>query len=78
MANSLAELLYERLMASPAFHHWVRRVHARINGIPYNVPHPNRPFVEQSLDSFTPTRYQKWNAFRVVWIDELKRTFSIR
>lgn len=86
--RSLEEILYRKLLDSPTFNHWVRRVHAKINRIPYD-PHPNsqnpyQPHLNQDnmkqvpLHSYIPTRMHKFNAFRAIWKDELKRSFGIR
>ena len=79
--QSLEELLYRKLIESPAFNRWVRRIHAKINRIP--IENPNHPMHEHHmkeipLHSFVPTRWHKFNAFRVVWWDEMKRSFGLR
>ncbi|OBA21445.1 hypothetical protein METBIDRAFT_42047 [Metschnikowia bicuspidata var. bicuspidata NRRL YB-4993] len=75
--TSLEELLYRKLMTSHAFHSWVRRVHARINRIPLE---------EQTLEAdnsihllnYRPTTWHKVNAFRIIFWDELKKSFTFR
>ncbi|CAK7891787.1 MIOREX complex component 7 [[Candida] anglica] len=64
-------------MDSPAFNNWVKRVHARINGLP--PPHlqqEHQNLKVENLNDFHPTRYQKFNAFRIIWADEFKRSFG--
>lgn len=76
--KSLEEMLYRYLLDSPAFNNWVKRVHARINGLP--PPHLQRPQSDvnvKDFNDFVPTRVQKFNAFRIIWLDELKRTFGL-
>lgn len=75
--KSVEEYLYRLLIDSPAFNGWVRRVHARINGLP--PPHLQKPHADYTVknyEDFHPTRVQKFNAFRILWADELKRSFG--
>lgn len=75
--RSVEEYLYRLLIDSPAFNNWVKRVHARINGLP--PPHLQRPHLElnvNNMQDFVPTRIQRVNAFRIIWVDEFKRAFG--
>ncbi|ABN67010.1 predicted protein [Scheffersomyces stipitis CBS 6054] len=73
--RSLEEFFYRKLMDSPAFHNWVRKIHARINRIDY-TPHPDtKPKIKLNYLSYKPTTFHKVNAFRVIWADEMKRSF---
>lgn len=70
--RSLEEWLYRYLMESPRFHHYVRRIHAKINRIPvYDEP----PKMMEASD-YQPTTAHKVNAFRIIWLDEFKRSFG--
>lgn len=73
--RSLQEYFYYLLVDSPAFNNWVRRIHARVNRIPYQAEH--EPTESMDALMYTPTRLHKMNAFRIIWVDELKRTFKI-
>ncbi|KAK6202558.1 uncharacterized protein RJT21DRAFT_118623 [Scheffersomyces amazonensis] len=77
--RNLQELLYQKLIDSPAFNNWVRKIHARINRIPYN-PHPDTiPKVTNiDMESYKPTRLHRFNAYRIIWVDEMKRSFGLR
>ena len=70
--KSLEEWLYRYLMESNTFHHYVRRIHAKINRIPMQDE------VQKTMEAsdFQPTRAHKFNAFRIIWFDELKRTIG--
>lgn len=74
---SLEEILYRKLMSSPAFHSWVRRIHARINRIPLEeqpLEHGKKLF----LENYKPTQFHKVNAVRIIFWDELKKAFTFR
>lgn len=74
---SLEELLYRKLMSSPAFHAWVRRIHARINRIPLEerpLEHGKKLF----LENYKPTPFHRANAVRIIFWDELKKAFTFR
>ena len=73
--RSLQEYFYYLLVDSPAFNNWVRRIHARVNRLPYQAEH--EPTKSMDALTYTPTRLHKMNAFRIIWVDELKRTFKI-
>lgn len=73
--RSLQEYFYYLLLDSPGFNRWVRRIHARVNRIPYLAEREPSQTVDAQL--YTPTRFQRMNAFRIIWVDEIKRTFKI-
>ncbi|AOW29962.1 Ynl211cp-like protein [Candida albicans SC5314] len=73
--NSLQEYLYRLLIESPGFNNWVRKVHARINRIPYQEFPDASKLTEFDIHDFKPTRWQKANAFRRIWLQETKQTF---
>lgn len=74
--NSIHEYLYRLLIDSPGFNRWVRKIHARINRIPYDH-YPDLSQVKNiDVHDFTPTRLQKLNAFRRIWAQEMKDTFK--
>ena len=64
-------------MDSPGFNNWVRKIHAKINQIPYQE-FPNEGRV-RNLNAFDykPTTWHKVNAFRIIWFDEIKRSLKI-
>ncbi|PIS49116.1 hypothetical protein CJI97_005281 [Candidozyma auris] len=74
---SLEELLYRKLMSSPAFHAWVRRIHARINRIPLEEQ-PLEKGKRIFLEDYRPTQWHKANALRIIFWDELKKAFTFR
>ena len=77
--RSIEEYLYRLLIDSPTFNHWVKRIHARINGLP--PPHLQQKQQDINVNEyqdFRPTRTQKFNAFRILWVDEVRRTFGFR
>lgn len=76
---SFERYLYNKLITSPAFHRWVRRIHARINGIPLHHVDPTRkpPLTHISIENYLPTLNHKMKAFRIIWWDEMKRAFRI-
>jgi len=75
--RSIEEWFYRYLMDSPGFHRWVKRVHARINRIPFEEPLVQNG-VKVNVHNYKPTMVHKFHAFRVVWADEMKRTFGLR
>lgn len=75
--SSLEEILYRLLMNSPAFHSWVRRVHARINRIPIEEQ-PIEMGRAVYLEDYQPTTWHKVNAARIILWDELKKSFTFR
>lgn len=70
--RSLEEWLYRFLMESPRFHHYVRRIHAKINRIPTREQEFHKTV---DAGDYRPTGAHKANAFRIIWIDEMKRSF---
>lgn len=75
--SSLEEILYRTLMNSPTFHHWVRRIHARINKIPLEEQ-PIEMGRTVYLEDYQPTTLHKINAARIIFWDELKKSFTFR
>ncbi|CUM67213.1 uncharacterized protein PRCAT00004906001 [Priceomyces carsonii] len=71
--SPLEELLYRSLLQSKVFNRWVKRIHGRINGIRYQEPPEIRDF-----SSFVPTKAQKFKAFRIIWLDEMKKSIGLR
>lgn len=54
-------------------------MHAKINRIPYqDGPHTFAHKRVDTYETYTPTRWHKINAFRVIWWDELKRSFWLK
>lgn len=74
---SLEELLYKKLMTLPAFHAWVRRVHARINRIPLEEQPLERGSTVYAQD-YKPTAWHKVNAARIIFWDEFKKAITFR
>lgn len=75
--QSLEELLYQKLVQSPTFNAWVKRVYARINRIPVE----ERDFNANktiNINDYTPTIWQRMNAFRKILGDELKNAFLFK
>lgn len=77
--KSLEDLLYQSLLNSKHFNNFVRRIHAKINKIPYYEPnsiynHENMKLVH----NYKPTTIHKINAFRIIWWDEMKRSFLFK
>lgn len=70
--RSIEEWLYRYLIDSPTFNHYVRKIHARINGISMRANRPTKTIEEES---YQPTLVQKANAFKIIWLDEFKNTF---
>ncbi|ODV66132.1 hypothetical protein HYPBUDRAFT_112646 [Hyphopichia burtonii NRRL Y-1933] len=77
--KSLEDFLYYKLLDSRAFNNFVRRVHARINRIPYYELDARYNEEHMKLvKSFNPTAWHKFKAFRTIWWDEMKRSFTFR
>ncbi|EDK46483.1 hypothetical protein LELG_04664 [Lodderomyces elongisporus NRRL YB-4239] len=76
--NSIHEYLYRLLIDSPGFNNWVRKIHARINRIPLEQVFPEETKYSRQFDihDYTPTNWQKVNAFRKIWSKEMKETFK--
>lgn len=77
MPPSLEELLYQRLIRSPAFNAWVKRIHGRINRIPLEEQTFD-PQKTNDINAYTPTTWHKINAFRIIFVDELKKAFTFK
>lgn len=72
--RSIEEWLYFKLLDSPGFNRFVRRIYNRINGIK-NSPDINfQPRISPLL--FKPTSSQKFKAFKVLFFDEFRSTFG--
>ncbi|ODV78878.1 uncharacterized protein CANTADRAFT_51078 [Suhomyces tanzawaensis NRRL Y-17324] len=71
---NLQELFYKKLLESHGFHNWVRKIHARINRIPY-VPIQGH---HQHSSEYVPTMFHKVNAFRVLFQREFARSVGFR
>ncbi|EGW30264.1 uncharacterized protein SPAPADRAFT_143384 [Spathaspora passalidarum NRRL Y-27907] len=74
--RSIEEYLYRLLMDSPGFHRWVRKVHAKINRIKLEEFPEASKVKEFDVHTYKPTRWHKINAFRIIWLDEMKRNFK--
>ncbi|ODV97458.1 hypothetical protein PACTADRAFT_2025 [Pachysolen tannophilus NRRL Y-2460] len=80
--RNIEEFLYDKLMKSATFHKFVRTIHAKINGLP--PPHiQDRQKIRYNSSNqydylFRPTRLQKANAFRLLFLDELKKSFFLK
>lgn len=78
--RSLEELLYRKLVELPRFQEFVKRIHHKINRIPYEDP----PHIQEAkmrrlnVHTYKPTAFQKFNAFRIIWVDEMKRLFGFK
>ncbi|WPK25183.1 hypothetical protein PUMCH_002487 [Australozyma saopauloensis] len=77
MRQPLEELLYQKLIQSPVFNSWVRRIHARINRIPLEEQSFSAHRIVD-INDYTPTTWHKINAFRIIFADELKKAFLFR
>ncbi|CAI5760807.1 unnamed protein product [Candida verbasci] len=75
--SSLHEFLYRKLIDSPGFNNWVRKIHARINRIPYQEYPDSAHLKEFDKHNYKPTSIQKLNAFRRIWLQEMRDTFRI-
>lgn len=73
--RSLEEWLYYKLMRSDAFHRFVRRIYYKVNGI--KDPSPADEISRAGL-SFHPTRVQKLNAYRILFLDEMRGSFGLK
>lgn len=66
--------MYRRLMSSKLFHHFVKHIHAKINNIP-----PPPPLMQgNEAPRLTPTAMMKLNAYKIIWVDEMRKSFGIR
>lgn len=73
--RSIEEWLYYKLLDSPGFHRFVRRIYRKINGIK-DSPNIN---IQETTTSFLyrPTQLQKFKAFRMLFWDEFRGTFGL-
>lgn len=71
--RSLEEWLYYKLLDSPAFHRFVRRVYNKVNGISDTPQQQIKP----SEFLFKPTRFQKFKAYRMLFWDEIRASFNL-
>ena len=74
--RSIEEWLYFKLLDSPGFHRFVRRIYNRINGIKASPDINFQPRISPLL--FKPTNSQKFKAFKVLFFDEFRSTFGFR
>lgn len=74
--NSLQEYLYRMLIESPGFNNWVRKIHARVNRVPYQEFPDASKVKEFDVHNYQPTAWQKVNAFRRIWLEEMKQAFK--
>ena len=64
----IERIIYNYLINSPGFNNFVRNIHNKINRVPQKtIPNPGKI-----------TWYHKANAFRIIWLDELKSSFRIK
>lgn len=77
MRQPLEELLYQKLIQSPAFNAWVRRIHARINRIPLEEQNFDAHRIVD-INDYKATTWHKVNAFRIILGNELKKAFLFR
>lgn len=68
--RNLEEWLYYKLLDSPAFNRFVRRVYNKINGISDTPPAPSEHL-------FKPTKAQKFKAYRVLFWDEIRASLNL-
>lgn len=73
--SPIEEILYKRLMGSPGFHRFVRRIYARINRISLEE---NEGSQNLSVRNYQPTRLHKARAFRKILLEELKKSIGLR
>lgn len=73
----LEQWLYQRLRNSPHFKHIVRQIHAAMNNLPPPPPlnSPHKQFYNSSLK---PTSFQILNAWRIIWVQEMFKSFTFR
>ncbi|SCW03960.1 LAFE_0H02850g1_1 [Lachancea fermentati] len=71
--RSLEEFFYHKLMQSPAFHRFVRRIYYKVNGL--TDTSTARP--SQNLGTYHPSTIQKFNAYRILFWDEIRSTFGL-
>lgn len=65
----LEQFLYRQLISSKGFNRFVQKIYNRVN----NIKEPM-----QVVEGYVPTLWHKVNAFRIVWMFELRDTFRFR
>ncbi|CAH6721723.1 MIOREX complex component 7 [[Candida] jaroonii] len=63
--SPVEQFLYNTLIKSPGFNRFVTRVYNKVNGIR----------VQDIREQYTPSFGDKFNAFRIIWVDEFKNFF---
>ncbi|CCF56215.1 hypothetical protein KAFR_0A07810 [Kazachstania africana CBS 2517] len=74
--RSLEEWLYYKLINSVEFNRFVTRIHHKINGIKDTPQFNAKPQISPLL--YKPSKFQKINAFRILFWDELKGTLGFK
>lgn len=78
--RNIEELLYLKLMQSAQFHRFVRSIYAKVNGLP--SPHQqdmlNKKFENKFDLIYHPTRVQRFNLWRKLFVDEFKRNLGFK
>ncbi|SCU93241.1 LAFA_0F15368g1_1 [Lachancea sp. 'fantastica'] len=74
--RSIEELLYQKLLESPGFHRFVRRVYYKINGL--QEPLKNDTISVSADQVFRPTKAQKFKAYRMLFWDEMRSVFGLQ
>ncbi|CCE66322.1 hypothetical protein TPHA_0P01640 [Tetrapisispora phaffii CBS 4417] len=69
------EWLYRSLLNSKNFHSFVRRVYNRVNGIKNEPITFSKPQAQDFL--YKPTNYQKFIAFKKLFIQDVKSSMGI-
>ncbi|EGV61062.1 hypothetical protein CANTEDRAFT_116290 [Yamadazyma tenuis ATCC 10573] len=64
----IERFLYEALIRSPGFNRFVQSVYNRVNKIT----------IHRTVTDYRPTMGHKINAFRIIWINEVKDLFRFR
>lgn len=65
-------------MESKAFHRFVQKVYSKVNGIPNHPSNMQNSEIRTNYQLYTPTTWHKVNAFRQLFIDEMKRSFGLK
>ncbi|CAB4253863.1 similar to Saccharomyces cerevisiae YNL211C Putative protein of unknown function [Maudiozyma barnettii] len=73
--RSIEEWLYFKLLDSPGFHRFVRRIYRRINGIKDTPDIEYRQTISPLL--YKTTQLQKFKAFKILFIDEFRSSFGL-
>ncbi|AET40823.1 Mrx7p Ecym_6452 [Eremothecium cymbalariae DBVPG len=72
--SGLEQWLYIKLLRSAKFHSFVRSIYCKVNRIQVNNPNA----VSQSNFIFQPTATHKFNAFCLLFWDELKNSIGLK